>query len=137
MNYVVFVGRIFYSLIFLMTAMSHFSQATIDYATGKGVIAAPFFVPFFGVIAIVGAISIMAGYKAKGGALLIIIFLIPVTLKMHDFWNVTDPMQYKMQLSSFMKNVSMLGAAMLITYFGSGPLSIDQNKKTTDTSPQS
>jgi putative oxidoreductase len=127
-KYILFVGRLFYSLIFLMTAMSHFSAATINYAAGKDIPAASFFVPFSGVIAIVGAISIMAGYKAKGGAWLIVIFLVPVTLKMHDFWNVTDPMQYQMQFASFMKNISLLGAALMITYFGSGLLSIDRRK---------
>jgi putative oxidoreductase len=30
-----------------------------------------------------------------------------------------------MQQIMFMKNLSMLGAAMLIAYFGSGPLSVD------------
>jgi uncharacterized membrane protein YphA (DoxX/SURF4 family) len=30
-----------------------------------------------------------------------------------------------MQMGMFMKNISMLGGAFLITYFGAGPLSID------------
>src|SRR5882757_543518 len=101
MKYVIFFGRIFFSLIFLMTAMSHFSAETIAYAVTKNVPLPSFFVPFSGLIAIVGALSIMLGYKAKGGALFIILFLIPVTLKMHDFWNVTDPMQHMIQMSNF------------------------------------
>ena len=44
---------------------------------------------------------------------------------MHNFWAVTDPMMRGMQIAMFMKNVSMLGAALLIAYFGSGPLSLD------------
>jgi putative oxidoreductase len=35
-----------------------------------------------------------------------------------------------MQMINFMKNISMLGAAFLITYFGSGPLSIDERIST-------
>jgi putative oxidoreductase len=31
-----------------------------------------------------------------------------------------------MQQIMFMKNLSMLGAAMMIAYFGSGPLSVDK-----------
>jgi uncharacterized membrane protein YphA (DoxX/SURF4 family) len=31
-----------------------------------------------------------------------------------------------MRLSAFMKNISMTGAALLIYYFGSGPLSLDK-----------
>ena len=38
---------------------------------------------------------------------------------------ITEPMAKSMQQIMFMKNLSMLGAAMLITHFGSGPLSMD------------
>jgi putative oxidoreductase len=44
---------------------------------------------------------------------------------MHKFWTITDPMMKQMQMAMFMKNISMLGGALLITWFGSGPLSID------------
>jgi putative oxidoreductase len=33
-----------------------------------------------------------------------------------------------MQMIMFMKNVSMLGGALLITQFGSGPLSLDARR---------
>jgi putative oxidoreductase len=41
---------------------------------------------------------------------------------------VTDPMMYQMQFVMFMKNVSMIGAALLITQVGSGPWSLDRGK---------
>jgi len=44
----------------------------------------------------------------------------------HNFWSYTDPMQVQMQMINFMKNLSMLGAALLIAHFGSGPLSVDK-----------
>jgi putative oxidoreductase len=34
-----------------------------------------------------------------------------------------------MQQIMFMKNLSMLGAALLITHFGSGPCSLDERAK--------
>ncbi len=43
---------------------------------------------------------------------------------MHKFWGVTDPMMYQMQFIMFLKNVSMIGGALLITQFGSGPWSL-------------
>ena len=69
--------------------------------------------------------SILAGYKARYGAWLIVLFLVPVTVLMHNFWTITEPMAKSMQQIMFMKNLSMLGAAMLIAYLGSGPLSLD------------
>ena len=56
---------------------------------------------------------------------LLVLFLVPVTMMMHNFWAVADPMMAMTQQVMFMKNVSMLGAALLIAHFGSGPLSMD------------
>ncbi len=118
-------GRFLYALMFLLSSAGHFQRSTIDYAAGHGVPMATFLVPFSGAMILIGSLSVVLGYKTRVGALLIILFLIPVTLVMHDFWNLTDPMQVMFQRAMFMKNTSMLGAALLIFYFGSGPLSLD------------
>ncbi len=125
MRYLVLIGRVCYSLIFLMTPLGHFSAAYIGMAAQQGVPAAGLLVPLSGIIATLGALSIMLGYKAKIGAWLIVLFLVPVSLVMHNFWAVTDPMMRGVQMAMFLKNVSMFGAALLITHFGSGPLSLD------------
>jgi len=44
---------------------------------------------------------------------------------MHKFWGISDPMQAQIQMIMFMKNLSMLGGALLITQFGAEPLSLD------------
>jgi putative oxidoreductase len=129
MKFIVPVGRVLYSLIFISSGFSHFSAATADYANSQGVPMATVLVPISGILAIAGGLSILFGYKAKLGAWLLVAFLIPVTLKMHAFWNLDDPMQHQMQMVMFMKNTSMLGAALLIAWFGAGPLSIDAGMK--------
>src|SRR3989475_11790977 len=111
-----------------MTVMGHFSAGYIGYAPQAGVPAPGLLVPLSGVIATLGGLSVTLGYKAKIGAWLIVLFLVPVTLMMHNFWAVTDPMMHGMQIAMFMKNVSMLGAALLITHFGAGPLSLDARR---------
>ncbi len=123
------IGRILFSLIFLMTLMGHFSQSTILYATTQGVPMASVMVPLSGIIAFIGALSIILGYKAKWGAWLIILFLLPVTIMMHNFWSVTDEMMKQMQMSGFMKNLSLMGGALMIAYFGAGPMSLDNRGK--------
>jgi len=57
-----------------------------------------------------------------------VLFLIPVTLMMHKFWTIPDPMLAQIQMVMFMKNVSMLGGALLITQFGAGPFSLDARR---------
>ena len=131
MVYLVPLGRFLYSAIFLMTVFGHFSAGYVGYAAQAGVPAPGLLVPLSGVIAILGGLSITLGYKAKIGGWLIVLFLVPVTLKLHNFWAVTDPMMHGIQMAMFMKNVSMLGAALLITHFGAGPLSLDARRPAT------
>lgn len=126
---VVLLGRLFFALIFLMAGPNHFSSQTIGYAASQGVPLASIAVPFSGLLAIVGGLSILVGYRARFGAWLIALFLIGVTPMMHKFWAVNDPMMHQMQMIMFMKNVAMLGGALLISQFGSGPWSLDSRRK--------
>jgi putative oxidoreductase len=125
---VVVLGRFFFVLLFLMSGPSHFSKQTIAFAASQGVPLASIAVPLSGVLALVGGLSILLGYHAKLGAWLIVLFLVPVTLMMHKFWAVQDPMMAQMQMGMFMKNVSMLGGALLISQFGAGPFSLDARR---------
>ena len=125
---VVVLGRLLFAVIFVMAGSNHFSKQTIGYAASQGVPLAAVAVPLSGVLAIVGGLSILLGYHAKLGAWLIALFLIPVTLMMHKFWTVTDPMMAQIQMILFMKNVSMLGGALLISQFGAGPFSLDARR---------
>src|SRR3989442_7107446 len=125
---VVVLGRFFFELIFLLAGANHFNRQTIGYAASQGVPLASIAVPLSGVVAIAGGLSILLGYRAKLGAWLIVLFLIPVTLMMHQFWTVTDPMMAQIQMILFMKNVSMLGGALLISQFGAGPFSLDARR---------
>jgi len=121
---IAFVGRLLFALIFLMSGFTHFAKQTIGFAASQGVPMASVMVPASGLVALLGALSILFGYRARLGAWLIVIFLIGVT-PMHKFWGIADPMMQQMQMVMFMKNLAMLGAALLITQFGSGPWSLD------------
>ena len=119
------LGRILFAVLFLMAGPNHFSKQEIGFAAAQGVPLASFVVPLSGIIALAGGLSILLGYRAKIGAWLIVLFLVPVTLMMHKFWTVTDPMMAQIQMVMFIKNVAMIGGALLITQFGAGPFSLD------------
>jgi putative oxidoreductase len=129
MPFIVLAGRFFYSLIFLFAGLGHFSPQTIGYAASQGVPLANILVPLSGIMALAGGLSILLGYKSRWGAVVIILFLVPVTLAMHNFWAVADPMMKQIQMIMFLKNVSMLGTALMIMYFGTGPLSLEKDKR--------
>ena len=125
MDYVALAGRILFAAIFVMASLGHFSHPEISYAAQHGVPMAGLLVPLSGVIALAGGLSVAVGYRARIGAWLLVLFLVPVTIMLHNFWAVKDPMMAQIQQAMFMKNVSLLGSALLVAYFGAGPLSVD------------
>ena len=130
MKFMLLIGRICFSAIFITSGIGHFSTDTIAYAAGHGLSNAEILVPLSGLIAIAGGISVLFGLFARAGAWLLVLFLVPITFFMHDFWNVTDAAAARMQMVMFYKNMSMLGGALVITFFGAGPVSIDAMMET-------
>jgi hypothetical protein len=70
-------------------------------------------------------LSVLLGYQTRLGAWLLTVFLIPVTLTMHTFWAAPDASAFQVEGALFLRNVALLGAALLIGHFGGGPLSLD------------
>jgi putative oxidoreductase len=117
------VGRILYSLLFIMAVPGHFKSETIAYAASQGVPLASLAVPASGILALLGGLSIALGYKARWGAIALVAFLVPVML--HNFWAVTDPMMHQMQMVMFMKNLALIGGALTFAVHGAGAYSLD------------
>ena len=125
MKYAVLAGRQLFSVIFIIASAQHFSPQTIQRAAAHGVPWPGVLVPLSGVIALLGGFSVLFGFQTRVGAWLLVMFLVPVTVMMHNFWSVSDPMTLQVEKAMFMKNVTMLGGALVISYFGGGPLSVD------------
>ncbi|MCA9677520.1 MAG: DoxX family protein [Kofleriaceae bacterium] len=119
------IGRVLFALLFVDAALGHFKPETVAYAQASGVPLANLAVPASGVLALVAALSIAVGYRARWGAIGIVAFLVPVTLMMHKFWAISDPGMAQLQRIMFLKNVSLVGAALYLAYAGAGALSLD------------
>lgn len=124
-RYTVPLGRALFALIFLYALPGHFSAGTVAYAAAAGVPLAELAVPLSGILAAVGGLSVLLGYRARLGAWLLVLFLVPVTLMMHAFWAVDDAAAAQLQRVLFLKNAALAGGALLIAHFGAGPFSLD------------
>jgi len=125
MRYAALAGRQLFSIIFIVASAAHFRPATVEYAAQHGVLLPGVLVPLSGIIALAGGLSVLLGYRTRLGAWLLVIFLVPVTLVMHNFWTVSDPIAFQVERALFLRNITMLGGALLIGYFGADPLSLD------------
>jgi putative oxidoreductase len=125
MPVVFLLGRVLFSILFVIAAPRHFTGEAAAHAADLGVPFARLAVPVSGVLALVGGLSVLVGYHTRLGACLLVAFLVPVTLMMHAFWRLDDAAAIHTQQAMFVKNVALIGAALLLAYVGGGPLSLD------------
>lgn len=114
-------GRTLLSLIFILSGI----HKLLDWPGSKALMAAqempmiPFFLACATFAELAGGLSVLTGYRARQGALLLFAYLIPVTLVFHHFWDLEGP-DRQIQLINFMKNVSIMGGLALTAGFGPG-----------------
>jgi putative oxidoreductase len=122
-KYIPLVARSFLAVIFIYTGLNkvfNFAQ-TSEFMAKAGLPIVGVLLVFTIAFQILGGLSIIIGYKAKIGAILLIIFLIPATIVFHN--PLTDPSQF----NNFFKNLSIIGGLLLVLAYGSGSLSLDQS----------
>jgi len=121
------VGRIMLCTIFLMSAAGNKIpnfNGVAQYMAAEGVPMPQVMLAGAIVFLIVGSLSVIAGFKARIGAALLLVFLVLATFFFHDFWTMpADKVQE--QMIQFMKNLSIAGAMVFIMANGAGPMSLD------------
>lgn len=123
------IGRLLLSFIFLMSAVGNKIPNFNDvaaYMSSEGVPASQIMLAGAIAFLILGAVSVMLGFKARIGASLLLIFLALATYYFHDFWTFVDPKEQEMQMIQFMKNLSLMGAMLFIIANGPGAYSLDE-----------
>lgn len=116
MSILFLIGRLIFGGYFLMNAWNHFKNldGLTAYATSKGVPSARASVFISGVLLMLGGLGVVFGIAPEASLTLLIIFLVPVTYKMHAFWKQTDPNARMMERIAFMKNVALIGAILMM-----------------------
>ncbi|HSX11128.1 MAG TPA: DoxX family protein [Chlamydiales bacterium] len=66
---------------------------------------------------LVGGLSILLGIKEKLGATLLVLFIIPTTILIHQFWFVEGSAR-EVQITHFLKNMAILGGLLMILLQG-------------------
>jgi len=111
-------GRVLLSLIFILSGLGklfHFHDSAAMMA-GKGMPAASLLLAGAITFEIVGGLSVLTGFKARWGALALIVFLIPTTLIFHNFW-AAQGMAQQDQMAHFMKNLGLIGGLLLLASY--------------------
>ncbi len=117
------------ALIFLLAGFSKIVgfKGTAGYMASKGLPIVDVLLAGTIVIEFGGALMLILGWKARLAAAALFLWMIPVTLVFHDFWNMTGQEQVTNQIM-FLKNVSIMGAMLYILAYGTGCCSVDKDK---------
>lgn len=118
MNTLQLIGRILFGTLFILNGVSHFVRLDMlaQYAGSKGVPVPEVAVIVTGLMMLLGGLAVVLGYKPKVGLWLLVAFLIPTALLMHNFWAVGAEQQTA-EMSHFLKNVSLAGGALMLIVF--------------------
>ncbi len=118
-NLLILLARICISSLFLWGGTSkvlHWKE-TVAYMQTKKIPGS--ILPAAMLLQIVGGLSVLLGFEARIGALLLIVFIIPAAAKLHDFWNILEAEKIT-QKTLFMRDVAVLGGLLLLLATGAG-----------------
>ena len=115
MAIVFLIGRIILGGYYLYSAVHHFMGIKMmsGYAASKGVPAPTLAVGGSGLLLLLGSLSILLGYQPYIGAIMIVVFLVPVAFMMHNFWAVSDPQAKMGERINFMKDIALAASALM------------------------
>lgn len=125
-NFLMLIGRICLSLIFVISGF----DKLMDFAQTSQAMAAKG-VPYHDIMLIIaiifelgGGILVLLGLYVRFGALLLFLFVIPVTYYFHGFWEMEN-IEMINNFHHFFKNLAIIGGTLYIISFGAGRISID------------
>ena len=119
--YLTVLARTLFTFLFFLSGVTHFTD--IPYYVGlmpESFPFATFWVLLSGVVELAGAAMILFNWRPRLGSWLLVLFLLPVTVVVHGYemLHAQDETIRLLQQAHFIKGISLVGAALLITQIG-------------------
>lgn len=99
--------------------------ATVQLLALKGLPAPPALLGIALLAMMLGGLALILGYHTRHGAMILFGFTVVVTVLMHNFWQVHDPVERAADYALFARNVAIGGALLFLVGMGPGPFAID------------
>ncbi len=124
------VGRLVLAWFFIGEALAYAGQwdATIQLMALKHIPAPPLLLAIGLIAMILGGLSLVFGFQARHGAVLLFGFTVVVSVAMHDFWRIANPLDRAADYEVFARNMAIAGGLLLLVGMGPGPVAIDSIK---------
>ena len=115
MQQIFLVGRIIVGAFYLFNAFNHFTRLSqmAGFAASKHVPVPEAAVFVSGVLLAIAGLSLLLGVYPRIGAAAAVLFLVPVSVMMHAFWNDADASARMMDMINFTKNFALVGSTLM------------------------
>ena len=120
----VFIVLGFHELVDVGTVTSNPGATRFMELLGAGGAAPLWFGYFIAALEFLAGLAVLVGFKTRGAAWTLVIFLLLTTGFVHAFWLLEGPARAATQ-SHFLKNLAMAGGFLLLTMTGGGRYSLD------------
>jgi putative oxidoreductase len=81
------------------------------------------------VLMALGGISILLGYYARTGALILFALTVIVSLLVHDYWRISNGVEREADYQLFIRNMAVAGGLLFLVGMGPGPFAFDASGK--------
>ena len=125
--WVLLAGRALISSVFLVAGVRKiliWSQQ-VAYFTKLGFPAPEAFTVLAILIELGAGLALLAGWRTRWAAWLLVLFVLIATFMAHRFWQF-DPAQAANQMNHFLKNLAIIGGLFFVAAFGPGKASVDK-----------
>jgi len=127
-------ARILLCAVFLAAAAGYTAPDVNSFAQAIALklALAPTWVWIGAIVALIaGSLSVVVGYKARCGAMALLVFLLLSTYLFHGFtfWNVVNAQARHDHIVGLVMNLSIMGAMLFVVVNGPGQMSLDGKRR--------
>jgi uncharacterized membrane protein YphA (DoxX/SURF4 family) len=115
-EYIFLLGRVLFGGFFIVSGYGHFKNLSnmAGYAASKKVPMPKLSVGFSGLLLLLGGLGVLLGVWVPYALGCLVLFLVPTTFMVHNYWTDTDQNAKMANRINFNKNLALLGAALIM-----------------------
>jgi putative oxidoreductase len=122
-----FLGRVVMAWFFLSEAWRRVLdfEGTVMLMHMKHIASAELLLALTIALMALGGLSILLGYQARVGALILFGLTIIVSVFMHDYWKLGEGVDRDADYDIFIRNMAIAGGLLFLVGMGPGPFAMD------------
>jgi putative oxidoreductase len=125
------IGRMVIAWFFLSEAWERLSNfdATVTLMRMQHLPAAPALLVIALCVMFLGGLSLVLGFQVRHGAMLLFGFTMVVSVVLHAYWTLQNPIDRAADYDIFIRNIAIAGGLLVLVGVGAGPFAIDNTGK--------